>query len=131
MANILKYEFKSLNVSVAVEDVAYASRLANGLSGSNNPNAGTLNTKPHVLGQVVGVNHDTNHVWIDTTLSGGVGPSSIYTVKKDTVMVMFQKNPKINTSGVLGYYVEVEYKNKSTLPAEMFATAVDYTESSK
>lgn len=129
--NILKYTFKSLNVSVAVEDVVYISRLQAGISGSNNPNAITANTKPFVLGAVVAVNHATNEVWIDTTLGGGVGQLEEVNDKINTIMVMFQKNPKINTSGVLGYYVEVEYKNKSTLPAEMFATAVDYTESSK
>ena len=44
---------------------------------------------------------------------------------------MFSKNKIANYSGITGYYAETEYRNYSTLPAEMFATAVDYVESSK
>ena len=44
---------------------------------------------------------------------------------------MFGKNKAANYSGITGYFAETEYRNESTLPAEIFATAVDYTVSSK
>ena len=36
----------------------------------------------------------------------------------------------LNVSGIKGYYAEVEYKNFSTEPIEMFATSTEYTVSS-
>jgi hypothetical protein len=45
--------------------------------------------------------------------------------------LMFAKNKLVNYSGILGYYAETEYRNYSTLPAEIFATAVDYVVSSE
>ena len=44
---------------------------------------------------------------------------------------MFSKNKLANYSGITGYYAEAEYRNFTTLPAEIFATAVEYVESSK
>jgi len=45
--------------------------------------------------------------------------------------IMFAKDRVVNTSGIIGYFAKVEYRNYSTREAEIFATAVDYVESSK
>ena len=43
---------------------------------------------------------------------------------------MFVKNQIINTSGLLGYYADVTFKNNSKKKAELFAISSEVTESS-
>lgn len=108
MANInLNYD---LNVSIQKGDTLYTSKL-------------TGDTKPKILGEVDEVNHGSNSV--DYTPVAGA-PSLT-----NNHYLMFAKNKLVNYSGITGYYAETEYRNYSTLPAEIFATAVDYSESSK
>ena len=108
MANInLNYD---LNVSIQKGDTLYASKL-------------TGDTKPKILGEVDSVNHGSNIVNY-TPVAGAPGLTNNH-------YLMFAKNKLVNYSGITGYYAETEYRNYSTLPAEIFATAVDYSESSK
>ena len=105
----------------------------------NHPGS-TANTKPFVLGLIQTVNRTIGNtingittpvVVINTNGGGGIGATFPYNATMGDLYVFFQKSQLINTSGVTGYFLETEYRNHSTLPAEMFATAVDYTESSK
>ena len=107
-----------LNVSIQPGDTIYYASLANGQGGSNHPNA-SIDTKPKILGKVTSVDHNARTV----DHNGSVNVSGKY--------LMFSKNKIANYSGIIGYYAETEYRNYSTLPAEIFATAVDYVESSK
>tara|TARA_R100000963_G_C4616279_1_gene85127 strand:- start:196 stop:522 length:327 start_codon:yes stop_codon:yes gene_type:complete len=108
MANInLDYD---LNISIQKGDTLYASKL-------------TGDTKPKILGEVDSINHGDNQITY-TPISGAPSLTSNH-------YLMFAKNKLVNYSGITGYYAETEYRNYSTLPAEMFATAVDYSESSK
>jgi len=45
--------------------------------------------------------------------------------------VFFGKDTKINTSGVRGYYAEVEMKNDSNSQAELFSVSAEISNSSK
>jgi hypothetical protein len=143
----LKFIYKQLNVSVQVGDLAYYSVPQNNQSGTNHPNT-LLNTKPHVLGGIIKVNHDKKWIIVDTDLGGGCGPCLKNHAPPNTLlylfgnlyqpgqlngneMIFFQKDHQANTSGVIGYFMDTEYRNFSTFPAEIFATAVDYVESSK
>ena len=107
-----------LNVSIQPGDTIYYAGLEKGQGGSNHPNA-SGNTKPIILGEVTSVDHIAKTVEHD----GSANVNGKY--------LMFSKNKIANYSGITGYYAETEYRNYSTLPAEMFATAVDYVESSK
>ena len=107
-----------LNVSIQPGDIIYYASLVSGQGGSNHPNAST-DTKPKILGKITSVNHNGKTVSHD----GVANVTGKY--------LMFSKNKIANYSGITGYYAETEYRNYSTLPAEMFATAVDYVESSK
>jgi len=40
-----------------------------------------------------------------------------------TSFIFFGKDNQINTSGLIGYYAEVEFKNESTSEAELFAVS--------
>jgi len=114
---ILTFTF-DLNVSIQPGDIIYYADLVGGQGGSNHPNAGGTNTKPKILGKVTSVDHNARTVEHD---------GSINVIGK---YLMFSKNKTANYSGITGYYAETEYRNWSTLPAEIFATAVDYVKSS-
>ena len=45
--------------------------------------------------------------------------------------IFFGKDNSKNVSGLLGYYMEVEYRNESKKVAEIFATGAEFVESSK
>ena len=125
---IFTLTFNNLNMSVQVGDVAYYSLVDNNQSGTNHPTA-SQNTKPYVLGLITQVDYINFIITVDTSLAGGCGPCSVLTGL--SYYVFFQKHHQINTSGIIGYFMDAEYRNYSTLPAEIFATAVDYVESSK
>ena len=131
---IITIQFQHINVSCQVGDIAYASLYQGRQSGTNHPNS-SVNTKPFVLGVITGVNriigNGTPAITVDTDAGGGIGNNPNNFDVYDDLYVFFQKSQLVNTSGVIGYFLETEYRNYSTLPAEMFATAVDYVESSK
>ena len=125
---ILTITLPRINVSCQVGDIAYASLHQSRQSGRNHPGP-TVNTKPFILGLITIVNRVANTITIDTNANGGVGNDLAF--QNSSHVIFFQKPQLANTSGVTGYFLETEYRNYSTLPAEMFATAVDYVESSK
>ena len=45
--------------------------------------------------------------------------------------IMFGKNKQVNTSSLIGYYAEVEFKNYSTDKVELFSISSEVSESSK
>ena len=111
-----------LNISIQPGDMLYSARSIAGQSGSNNSLAGSVNTKPVLMGKIEEVNHATNSFEYDP-VPGAPAPDNRY--------LFFAKDKRVNYSGIKGYYAETEYRNHSTFPAEIFATAVDYTTSSK
>lgn len=48
-----------------------------------------------------------------------------------TSFIFFGKDNQINTSGIIGYYAEVNFKNESTSEAELFAVNSEIFLSSK
>ena len=114
--------FPSLNISAQKGDEVYYAEHNGGQSGKN-MNVAILDTKPKLLGII------TDIVFPDTILVDDVLGGS--PVINSDMMFMFQKPKEINTSGVTGYYAEAEYRNHTTLPCELFATAADYVVSSK
>jgi hypothetical protein len=115
--------FLPLNVSIQPTDVVYAALTPSGQAGLNHPSA-SLNTAPTAIGVVVSVNHVTGDVVYDDT---GYLP---YTLTASHY-IFFSKDRIVNTSGIIGYFAETEYRNYTKVPAEIFATAVDYVMSSK
>ena len=120
MANI-SFDY-DLNISIQPGDTLYAVRLVNGQGGTNIPQA-NVDTKPKELGSVDSVDHRSNSI-IYTTTPGAPNLTNDH-------YLMFAKDKLVNYSGITGYYAETEFRNESTLPAEIFATAVDYIVSSQ
>ena len=77
------------------------------------------------LGYLVDVNNSakTINVDIDASLTKPVVSSGDF--------IFFGKNQTTGTSGMTGYYAEVEMKNESTSYAELFAVSSEDFESSK
>ena len=48
-----------------------------------------------------------------------------------TNYIMFAKEKKANTTSLLGYYADIEFKNDSIEKAELFSVGSEVTESSK
>ena len=84
-----------------------------------------------MLGRITNINRVTGSIEVDPSADGGVGNTVAASLVLSQLYIFFQKSQLANTSGVIGYFLETEYRNYSTLPAEMFATAADYVESSK
>ena len=77
------------------------------------------------LGDLVAVNKTakTIDVSVDSSLTKPVVSSGDF--------IFFGKNQTTGTSGMTGYYAEVEMKNASTSYAELFAVSSEVFESSK
>jgi len=125
---IVTFTFTELNVSVQPGDIVYYTIPRSSQSGRNHPTA-IVDTKPRILGRVTNVWHSAKKIEIDTIAGGGCGDCE--KVVGEYIYMFFQKNHKANTSGIVGYYMDTEFRNWSTKEAEIFATAVDYVESSK
>jgi len=113
----------TLNISVQVGDTLYASLVVNGQSGKNHPAASSSDTKPIAIGEITGVNRSTNQITYNTVGFSGAPSGSVY--------LFASKDNRVNTSGIIGYFAEVEFRNYSSKSAEIFVTAVDYVPSSK
>tara|TARA_R110002096_G_scaffold68054_1_gene164539 strand:- start:2285 stop:2677 length:393 start_codon:yes stop_codon:yes gene_type:complete len=119
-----------LNVSIQATDQIYATLIDNNQSGRNHITG--VNTKPFPYGDVVSVDYNTNIVTVNSYYNEIIGETdNNYNGNILDYYLFFAKDDRANSSGILGYYAQVEYRNYSTLPAEMFATATNFSESSK
>ena len=75
------------------------------------------------IGAVLNINYGVNTISCEIS-SSTVRPTS-------ASFILFTKDSKVNTSGVLGYFAEVELRNDSTDKAELFSVGSEVFESSK
>ena len=75
------------------------------------------------IGDVVSINHSANTI-VCNILPQTVRPT-------ETSFILFTKDNKVNTSGILGYFAEVELRNDSLNKAELFSVGSEIFESSK
>jgi hypothetical protein len=82
------------------------------------------------LGECIAI---TNPTALDelTTYTIGVQTTGTELLPVAGDYVFFGKNTKINTSGLKGYYAEVEMKNDSNSQAELFSVGSEISPSSK
>ena len=112
-----------INISLQKGDVVYYCRHTSSQAGKNHPNA-TMNTKPKKLGVVTNVNRNNDKVDVQV-------PIPMAFVNLNNKYLLFSKDRRVNYSGVAGYFMEVEYRNYTTLKSEIFATAASYVDSSR
>ena len=75
------------------------------------------------LGECVSVNRTNNTIVVE------VADSVVRPSVND--FILFGKDNQASTSGILGYYAEVEMKNNSTDKIELFSVGTEVFESSK
>ena len=125
----------TLNVSIQPTDIVYTCIHVDGQAGVNHPNA-NVDTKPFAIGVVVEVVHADNQVIIDRDnyqdiwYPNGFGITPVFELTANHYL-FFSKDRRTNMSGILGYYSLTEYRNYTSKKAEIFATTVDFSSSSK
>ena len=110
----------TLNVSVQPGDTLYMANLVDNQIGVNFP---TNTNKPQPVGIIIEVDNPNNTITVDTDGFAWVDTEGAY--------FFFGKDKVANTSGILGYYASIEYRNYSKKKAEIFATGAEYAPSSK
>lgn len=122
----------ALNVSVQPKDTLYGTygyaTQSNWQSGSNYPLG---SNKPKALGIITEVDHLKREIEVDTSGFSTITIPPYSDGQSTDLFYFFSKNRVANTSGLKGYYAEVEYRNNSKKAAEIFAVGAGYSSSSK
>ena len=123
----LIFNTTTINQSVSIGDTVYYSNPTT-LGGFD------INTTTIELGVVT-------DIWINSIVGGtlyspatGIVCNVDETIELPTIntsYIFFSKDNKVNSSTLLGYYGLAEFRNASTVKAELFATAAEIFESSK
>lgn len=82
-------------------------------------NSGVL-SDPVFAGTIFNLDHDS--ITVDVVNVGNIPLDSF---------IMFEKNIKVNESGIKGYYADVTMENRSKKRAELFAISSEVVSSSK
>tara|TARA_Y100000034_G_C6848123_1_gene384430 strand:+ start:971 stop:1357 length:387 start_codon:yes stop_codon:yes gene_type:complete len=116
-----------LNESMQIGDTVYYSNVQSSQGGRNHPLAGH-DSKPKPLGTVSGIDRVQLEIYVDSFSNN---QTVVNNIVQSNPYLFFSKDRRVNYSGIIGYFMEVEYRNHSTLKSEIFATAVDYVNSSR
>ena len=114
MAITLTLTGQQIQDSVQKGDIIYYATPTN-----NNINEGNIIR----LGVCDSINYTTSALVVD--------PLYVSTTPANGDYIFFSKDNRANMSGILGYYALVEYRNYSKKQAEIFATGVEHSISSK
>ena len=123
----------SINASLQIGDAIYYIPQQNVVDGSFDTgiNQAVSGSKPIKLGTLVNID-DTNSgnliVLYDETQLGGAGQPPL-PVSGD--FLMFEKDSKVNSSSVIGYYMNMNLVNHSRDKIELFSIGSEISESSK
>jgi hypothetical protein len=121
--HVIKLQTGPMNTSFQKGDILYYTPYFGAQAGTNHPlPTSGINTKPQKLGKVIAIDPITLKITVQTP-----GPLPNLT---DTYL-FFIKDAEVNHSGIIGAWLEVEYRNYSKISSEIFATATDFVESSR
>lgn len=101
---------RPIQVSVQIGDILYY---------TNDP----MGVEVVKIGDVADINFGNNTI-VCNILPSTVRPTS-------SSFILFTKDNKVNTSGIVGYFAEVELRNDSIKKSELFSVASEIFESSK
>ena len=111
----------NLNESLQVGDIAYYSPLSTVAgSGFNTVTTGNI-TK---IGNVTDIDKFAKQVSIMVDMDAVTTPSV-------GDYIMFEKDKRVNSSSLIGYYADVNFVNYSTEKVELFSIGSDFFESSQ
>tara|TARA_R100000995_G_scaffold84885_1_gene65519 strand:- start:6997 stop:7374 length:378 start_codon:yes stop_codon:yes gene_type:complete len=110
-----------LNESLQIGDIAYYSPLSTvASSGFSTVTTGNIIK----LGNVTNINKLTSEVSI-------IVDTNSINIPSLGDYVMFEKDKRVNSSSLIGYYADVNFVNYSTEKIELFSIGSDFVESSK
>ena len=109
-----------VNVSVQIGDMIYISLP---YKPGTTPAAALLQDSPRIE---VGIVRQVGEYYVDVELSASftMDPQDIVDLGYH---IMFSKNKSANTSGLLGYYMDVNFVNNSRKKAELYTVGSDVT----
>jgi len=110
------------NINVSLQPKTDATLSGNDVIYYGTPSGTTVSSITR-LGECVGVNRTNNTITVE------VGNDVVRPSAND--FILFGKDSQASTSGLLGYYAEVEMKNNSTDKIELFSVGSEIFESSK
>ena len=114
----LTFPLDFLNTSVQVGDIAYYANT----SQSGNSGFSISNNSPIIkLGTIISINNGVVQV---------LKPNNVTTPTIGSY-IMFEKNKKVNSSNLTGYYAEVQFKNYSSNRVQLFSVGSEFSESSR
>lgn len=107
-----------INISVQVRDIVYFVPLSFAGAAADSFRKESL-SQAREIGWIWRINNQEG-------LDPSVSPSLDVMITSSNVpssghFIMFSKNKAVNTSGILGYYAEVTFKNYSTKDVELFS----------
>ncbi len=114
----LQLPFDSINTSAQVGDIVYYSYAGTSSGGFEN----TALSNTTALGPIVSINESSITVEFNDTLIQPPPPGSF---------ISFAKDKRVNTTHLVGYYMQVDFENDSRDKAEIFSVGAEVTESSK
>lgn len=101
---------KPIQASVQIGDILYY---------TNDP----MGVEVVKIGDIVNIDFGAN------AIKCNIPPSTVRPTNSS--FILFTKDNKVNTSGIVGYFAEVELRNDSIKKAELFSVASEIFESSK
>ena len=130
---IIPMSTNSINTSLQIGDIIYYSRQSDVIdSANNNFDTGFNQTTSLVyrLGTLIDIDTANSNIKViyDDTILGVTGGPALPTIGD---FLMFQKDTRVNTSSVLGYYMKANFINSSRAKIELFSVGSEVSESSK
>ena len=129
----LTIPFTNSNISLQIGDSIYYIPKSNVMDGGFDTgfNQSVSGGVPVKLGVLIDINQaGQNNIVVvyDETKFGGTGQPALPTIGD---FLMFEKDTQVNTSSVIGYYMNVKFKNYSRKKVELFSVGSEISESSK
>jgi len=110
------------NTSLQIGDTAYFVDSVNTMGEFGEGTNSLGSNDPKLIGVITSKN--VSSITIENPLCGLTEPPN-------DAFIMFQKDNRVNSTSLLGYYAEVELVNDSTEKAELFAVSSEVSWSSK
>tara|TARA_R110002020_G_scaffold1011_4_gene5127 strand:- start:7407 stop:7796 length:390 start_codon:yes stop_codon:yes gene_type:complete len=127
---VLTFTFPGLiNISVQIGDIAYYSPI-NSVGQFDTSNINNVIE----MGEIIDIDRQANTlavVFDDVAVVGPAGSPTGVLAPAAGDFIMFGKNKKVNTTSLVGYYAEAQFRNNSSEKIELYSVGSIVTESSK
>lgn len=119
-------------ITVPVTNKNFSLQVGDSVYFSNTSSSGGFkitNSTTYNLGTVVDITTVSITILYDNTIFGCGG--TCFPLPDSGDFLMFEKDKRVNTSSLMGYYASVNFVNNSKVKAELFSVGSEVSESSK